>query len=91
MGTGTSSGRSSADRSVTPSAPVNTGGKIYADRVYSVEKFTESGNGDRNYGALPGSDVKSMLRGYTYNQDLDMWFTKSGRTGYSITEVRRGR
>ena len=59
--------------------------KISNDKAYRVEKFTETQDSD--YGCLPGSDVKSILRGYKYDAELEMWFSPKGTIGYAVTEI----
>lgn len=89
MGHATASGRTTG--ATAPLTPVSTDGKIYNDRTYRVQKFSMSGSGDADYGTMNGSDVKLVIRGATYDPDLGMWFTRSGNTGYSVTEVDRRR
>lgn len=60
--------------------------KLENSKIYRVEKY--SADDYKNYGQLPGSDVKSMLKGYKYDAELEMWFSKRGTFGYSITEVK---
>lgn len=86
MGHSTASGRTAG--SAAAITPVSTESRIYNDRVYRVEKITASGNGDADYGTMPGSDVKSVIKGTTFDPDIGMWFTKKGTIGYSVTEVR---
>ena len=64
---------------------------IDAKKVYSVKRFS-TGRAtkrypDADFGNLSGSEVKTILRGYTYDADMDMWFSKSRLIGYAITEI----
>lgn len=59
--------------------------KIDSAKIYRVEKY--SADDYKNYGQLPGSDVKSMLKGYKYDTELGMWFSRKGNFGYSVEEV----
>lgn len=59
--------------------------KIDINKLYNVERYTEKDT--RDYGTLYGSDVKKILRGYTYNEEFEMWFSKKGTIGYYVTEA----
>lgn len=61
--------------------------KIYNDRRYSVEKYAISESNDANYGILSGADVKRLLKGYTYEEEMEMWFSPKAQIGYSIIEA----
>ncbi len=52
---------------------------------YNVTKW-ENGN-EKDYGCLPESDVKRLLKGYTYDEELDMWFTPKANNAYYIEEA----
>lgn len=64
---------------------------IDAKKVYSVRRFSTGSATkrypDADFGNLPGYEVKSILRGYTYDADMDMWFSKSYLIGYAVTEI----
>ena len=53
---------------------------------YEVTKYLASGEIKR-YGILPESDVKSILKGYKYDADLEMWFSPKANIGYDVKEV----
>lgn len=61
---------------------------IVPDKNYHVLHWVSNEDVARDYGNLPGSDIKGMLKGYKYDDELDMWFSRSGKSGYSITEIR---
>lgn len=87
MGHSTSSGRSRANETAAPEiTPINANGTIQNDRVYRVQKITPDEISD--YGDMNGSDVKLVVRGTTYDPVLGMWFSRSGRVGYAVTEAR---
>lgn len=60
---------------------------IIPDKNYHVLHWVTGEDKARDYGNLPGKDIKGMLRGYKYEDDLDMWFSKNGNSGYFITEI----
>ena len=53
--------------------------------TYEVTKY------DRNIttevGPLPGADVKALLKGYTYDETFEMWFSKRGTIGYDVRKA----
>lgn len=54
-------------------------------KTYNVTKWE---NGKLiDYGHLPESDVKELLKGYKYDEELDMWFTPKAKKAYYIEEV----
>lgn len=53
---------------------------------FEVTKYTK--NKVYRYGVLPETDVKAILKGYTYDSDLKMWFNKSGNIGYDVKEIK---
>lgn len=66
--------------------------KIMAGKEYKVCRYINHGNGeieDREYGILPAEDVKTMVRGYKYDSDFDMWFTPKANISLDIQEVTR--
>lgn len=50
---------------------------------YIVKKVALDNSKDADYGSLSGSDVKSMLKGYHYEADFEMWF-KNGVPNHGI-------
>lgn len=56
-------------------------------KQYEVTKYTASGKCFK-YGILPETDVKQIIKGYTYDEDLEMWFSKAGNIGYDVKEVK---
>lgn len=64
---------------------------IDVKKVYRVQRFSTGSAAkrypDADFGNLPGSDVKSILNGYTYDADMDMWFSKHCLIGYAVTEI----
>ena len=62
--------------------------KIEIGKNYNVEKYVHKTNDIEvsNYGLLPGTDVKSILKGYKYDDDLGMWFSKHANIGYYVCE-----
>lgn len=61
--------------------------KIDANKNYNVDLYTKGGD-DRSYGILPGSDVKSILKGCKYAEDFGMWFTPKANKAYDVQEVK---
>lgn len=53
---------------------------------YNVEKFDANLN-TSSCGRLPYVDVVKLLKGYRYDGDYDMYFSKSANYAYSITEA----
>lgn len=62
--------------------------KIENSKNYNVEKYVHKANDIEvsNCGLLPASDVKSILKGYKYDDELGMWFSKAGNIGYYVSE-----
>lgn len=59
--------------------------RIFKDRYYKVAKYTADTYGD--CGILSGDDVHAVIKGCTYDEELEMYFTKSGKIGYDVQEV----
>ena len=59
--------------------------RIFKDKEYKVEKYT-SKNEYANYGTMSGDDVHAIIKGFSYDSELDMYFNKTGSIGYSVTE-----
>lgn len=55
-------------------------GKYY--RVYKYGKVLS------NLGSMSGEDVKNLLKGYSYDETYDMWFSKACTIGYDVQEVK---
>ncbi len=62
--------------------------KIESGKSYRVERFSTYANDDADYGILPGDDVKRILKGYTYDEQFQMWYSGSSKVGYSVEEVK---
>lgn len=62
--------------------------RISSKLNYRVRRFSTGSAKERfpdcDYGVLPGSDVRPILRGCTYDPKYDMWFKKSGLVGFSV-------
>lgn len=59
-------------------------------KIYRVWKYISKQDGDteiRDYGNLPESDVKMMLKGYKYDSDMELWFSRSANFAYELKEV----
>lgn len=54
--------------------------------TYQVTKWTLKSTLD--YGHLSGADVKRMLAGYSYSDEMGLWFSKRGTIGYEVEEVK---
>ena len=52
---------------------------------YRVEAWTQESNSD--CGILPKEDVKRMLKGYKYDEMMDMYFTPHANKAYYIEEA----
>ena len=53
-------------------------------KTYKVTKFAKT---DTDLGNLPGTDVRKMLKGYTYDEDFGIWYSPAANIGYSVEEV----
>lgn len=53
---------------------------------FKVTKYYHNGDIKR-YGVLPEVDVKRLLKGYKYDELLDMWFSEKANIGYELKEV----
>ncbi len=66
--------------------------RISSKLNYRVRRFSTGSAKERfpdcDYGVLPGSDVKSILKGCTYDPEMDMWFTKRFLIGYSVEVLK---
>lgn len=64
--------------------------KIDNNKNYFVEKYVTKKDDIEvsNCGLLPGSDVKSMLKGYKYDEELEMWFSAHATIGYDVQEEK---
>ncbi len=58
--------------------------KIDSNKLYKVKKYTAKTSSD--CGVLSGEDVNNILKGYEYDDLLDMWFSKKANIGYSVEE-----
>ena len=62
--------------------------RISSKKHYRVRRFSTGSAVKRfpdcNYGSLPGSDVRSILKGCKYDPAFDMYFNKSGLVGYAV-------
>ena len=59
--------------------------KISNEKTYEVTKYTKTETLD--YGCLPGSDVKKILRGCKFDEEMELWFTSKCTIGYEVTEI----
>lgn len=59
--------------------------KIEASKTYRMAKITKDEYLD--YGTLPGTDVKRILKGYSYDEEFDLWFSKGNKIGYELEEA----
>lgn len=66
--------------------------RIRSNLSYRVRRFSTGKMAKRypdcDYGSLPGSDVRSILKGCKYDPEMDMWFTKSSQIGYSVEVLK---
>ena len=53
---------------------------------YEVQKLASNGN-DTNLGILSGEDVKKLLKGYTYDEEMELWFSAKANVGYWAREA----
>lgn len=56
------------------------------EKTYRVKKYTQEATMD--CGLLPESDVKKLLKGYTYEPDFEMYFSKKANFAYTVEEVK---
>lgn len=63
--------------------------KIKADKNYEVTKyeFNKGDVKDFSIGVLPGSDVKGIIKGYKYDEEFGMFFSRRAEIAYDIAEV----
>lgn len=65
--------------------------RIRSDRNYHVKRFSTGSAKEKypdcDYGSLPGSDVRSILKGTKYDPEMDMYFRKSFLVGFSVDPV----
>lgn len=61
--------------------------RIFADRVYKVERYDLNNDTVKDYGTMNGDDVHAVIKGTTYDETMDMYFPKSANYGYSVTEM----
>jgi len=63
--------------------------KIKTDKNYEVTKyeFNKGDVKDYSIGVLPGSDVKAIIKGYKYDEEFGMFFSKRAEIAYDITEA----
>lgn len=59
--------------------------KIEAKKTYKVTKYLVDGC-TSDIGELDGTDVKSLLKGYSYDETYGMWFSKAAKIGYDVEE-----
>ena len=52
-------------------------------KYFKVEKITSKEILD--YGRLPESAVKALLKGYRYDKEMELWFSINGRVAYDVT------
>lgn len=55
-------------------------------KYYTVTKFTSKKT--LNYGRLPESDVKALLKGYKYDEDMELWFSPANHMAYEVIEEK---
>lgn len=55
-------------------------------KYFYVTKFTSKETLD--YGRLPESDVKALLKGYRYDKEMELWFSINGRVAYEVIEEK---
>ena len=55
--------------------------------TYHVEKYLADGTCS-DCGRLQKEDVRRMLRGYQYDAEFDMYFSRGANIGYAIEEVK---
>ena len=60
-------------------------GKINDTDIYRVTKYSGGSNSD--LGNLLGTDLKQILKNYSYDKDLEMFFSKAGNVGYDVKPV----
>lgn len=42
----------------------------------------------KDYGVMEEQDVKRILEHYSYDADMDMWFSPACKVAYTIEEVK---
>lgn len=56
---------------------------IVANKVYKVRRYEIKGP-ILDMGCMPGSDVKALLRGYSFDPEYDLWFSPKANVAYSV-------
>ena len=54
--------------------------------TYKVEKYLANGTCS-DCGRLPKEDVKRMLKGYKYDEEFDMYFSRGANIGYALAKA----
>lgn len=52
---------------------------------YEVTKYTAKET--ISYGIMSEEDMKGLLKGYKYDEMLEMWFSPKANIGYDVKEV----
>lgn len=60
--------------------------KIDNEKIYKVESCTPDGK-ITDYGTMNGKYLKEILKGTTYDELLECYYTKNCSKGYFITEM----
>lgn len=60
--------------------------KINKEKNYTVDRYEANGT-DSSYGIIPGEDVIRILKGYIYDEMMEMWFSKHCNIGYDVREI----
>ena len=60
--------------------------KIESKKFYRVTKYLSNGS-DSDMGVLPGTDVKNILKGYSFDDQWGMWYSNRANVGYDVQEV----
>ena len=61
--------------------------KIDANKMYQVTGYTQNRRTD--YGQMQGADVLQMIKGYTYDAQLELWYTPKASKAIDAEEINQ--
>ena len=88
--------RTDEDDRPTRVVPYASGERYYTDGAKKIEKGEQyflrqyrSNGSSSNYGILDANEAKELLRGYSYDDKYQMWFTKRGNRGFEVYKIKK--
>ena len=62
--------------------------RIFKNKLYKVTKYYAEQKPAEYFGVMSGEDVRLVVSyNYKYDDNYDMYFSKSGNIGFSVVEV----